>query len=162
MELTLNELLTNSFFITINKFKAKRLTKTFERYHLTPIPREFQGFKNCDLTGQYKCSLSHAAIIKFAKANNLPFVAIFEEDAHPRMDASEYLAEVLRHIPDDILCLVLGWNKNPETEPANDYIERQISENWGSHAYVIFKSAYDRYLDYWQTHTKVPSDLMIF
>ena len=46
-----------------------------------------------------------------AKAMNLPFISIFEDDAYPCDKVEEKLKDALEHIPNDADCVVLGYNK---------------------------------------------------
>ena len=47
------------------------------------MPKIFPAFHNTDLSGPYNCILSHVALIRMAKALDLPFITIFEDDAYP-------------------------------------------------------------------------------
>lgn len=106
------------------------------------------------------CAYSHASIIKLAKELDWPFVCIFEDDAYPCYDIKTKLEFYLKNVPDDCECLLLGNNDgNIKCGPYNnDFIKIQ-SMRFGTHAYVIFKSGYDKILNNYNTNYAV-SDLV--
>ena len=99
-------------------------------------------------------SASHCAIVQHAMLLDLPFVTIFEDDAVPVKDCVEKLNSYCSNVPNDTDVLRLGYlpprkemfNKNykwPEPE-ANGFI---VSRFPGSHAYIVFKKYYQRFLE---------------
>ena len=91
MKIDINNLLENSFYITIDNRKAVVIDEFFKQNNMLPIPHRFYGFKNPDIkSGPYKCMMSHAALIKLAKSLNLPFICIFEDDAYPCNNIYDY------------------------------------------------------------------------
>ena len=135
----------------------------------------YDGFRNCDLkplfrgdekhrqiyANAYNCSLSHAGVIKTAKCLDLPYVAIFEDDAYPCRDICMKLDEYLSNIPNDAGLIILGWSRLVGKRIGHNGIYSEFSGKiYGSHAYVIFKPAYDKYLEYYHKHPTVASDMM--
>lgn len=86
--------------------------------------------------------------VKMAKFLDWPCVLVLEEDAWPCFNAARKLEQYLAGIPDDIHLLVLGnvaFNSRGKHEKDSRY--DKIGLNYGSHAYIVFKSGYDEYLD---------------
>lgn len=87
----------------------------------------------------YKCGLGHASIIKMAKALDLPFVCVFEDDAYPVSGISSKLETYLGDIPADTDVLMLGWSyfKTCPTKISGK-LSSPPSDTHGSHAYIVF------------------------
>lgn len=107
----LDSLLKNSFVISISQDKFRTFSTIFRKRGL-PGVRLFRGFDDADMTGKKKCGISHAAIVKMAQSLDLPYVCVFEDDAYPRIDAAEMLADELRRVDDGTDVLILGWCNN--------------------------------------------------
>ena len=99
-------------------------------------------------------NVSHFAIVQHAMLLDLPFVTIFEDDAVPIENCIEKLNAYCSNVPDDTDVLRLGYYrltkklfnqdyKWPEPE-ANGFI---VSRFFGSHAYIVFKKYYQRFLE---------------
>lgn len=100
---------------------------------------------------------SHFAIVQHAMLLDLPFVTIFEDDAVPVENCIEKLNAYCSNVPDDTDVLRLGYYfpikklfngrckvyKWPEPEE-NGFI---VSCFHGSHAYIVFKKYYQRFLE---------------
>ena len=100
--------------------------KRFEYFGL-PIPRRFNGiqlektvhstyYKTLDFTVPHSMivgiTVSHIANVIVAKELNLPFIAIFEDDAFPCIGVIDKLKYYISDIPDDCGVLQLGYNKD--------------------------------------------------
>ena len=96
---------------------------------------------------------SHFAIVQHAMLLDFPFVTIFEDDAVPTEDCLEKLDLYCSNVPDDTDVLRLGWflssrermNQAPLPEPVFDHFI--VKRFPGSHAYVVFKKFYKRFLE---------------
>jgi hypothetical protein len=163
MNLDFSEFLSNSFYITIDPERAGLFDRIFESHGFKPIPRRFYGFTNMDIKkGRYKCMLSHVSVVRMAKCLNLPYCVVYEDDAYPTNGIIDKLREVCSSVPDDAKVIVLGWQRLFGTpEPVSNTFERMTDQNFGSHAYVIFRNAYGEYLEYYSSHTKTASDLIL-
>lgn len=156
------ELFGSSFFITIDGGRADLFRKAFSRAFSSegwPMPTESRGYYDPSKKSTFCCEMSHMLLVKAAKAEGLPFVAIFEDDAYPRTDAADMLRELLSDVPDDAHALVMGWNKLGARERSRGRCSRLKSYCWGSHAYVVFESWYDAYLSEYGRSPDAPSDL---
>ena len=156
IDISLEELFNNSFVISINEKQLAVFVDVFSTaFPGYVLPKPFRGIKNSGLSGAYNCCLSHGAVVRTAKALDLPFVAIFEDDAYPCMEADGKLANLLHNIPCEANILMLGWiQSNP---PMNDVrcnarcnphiklVNHGIV--WGTHAWIIFKPFYDAFLN---------------
>ena len=91
--------------------------------------------------------LSHKLAITTAKQNDWPLVCIFEDDAYPVNGIVEKLGNYLSEIPDDCKVLILGYSLLMEKHQYNDKYMNNVS-CWGSHAYVVFRECYDKYLKF--------------
>lgn len=145
------DFLRNSYVISYDNIRLLRFYQLFRIHGIYPFPKHFPAFQHKKLTGPENCSLSHAAIIANAKAQHLPFVCIFEDDAYPCKNASTRLAE-LTDIPASCQLLLLGWcnigkKKIQHLTTKYNAIETYIG---GSQSYIIFKDAYDEYLQRYQ------------
>ena len=163
MKIDINNLLENSFYITINNRKAVVIDEFFKQNNMLPIPHRFYGFKNPDIkSGPYKCMMSHAALIKLAKSLNLPFICIFEDDAYPCNNIYDKLKLFLSDIPNDAKLLILGWSKLFKQQiKYNDYINNLTGDNYGSHAYIIFNNGYDDFLKTYDKNPLIPADIFL-
>ena len=78
------------------------------------IPRIYDGrVLKCSLgnaSNLIRCTYSHFELVKMAKALDLPFITIFEDDAYPMFGAMEKMDKWFQdtEIPDDIDILMLG------------------------------------------------------
>lgn len=79
-------------------------------------PNKVTGSHDKKLTGPQNCTKSHLNIIEYAKKNNLPFVAVFEDDAYPRINAEKYLNEYLYRIPKQAGMVILGWSNHTKNQ----------------------------------------------
>lgn len=160
-----NELLSNAYVISIDQQKYKSFQTIFTNAQLTPIPSLFFGFTSKQYTPQQNCLLSHIQIVKNAKKLRLPYVCIFEDDAFPAIDIIKKLNKYLYCIPADAGLVLLGWSMYNKfygqkfTLPFNRISQNGIS---GTHAYIIFESEYDRYLNYFKDINGKLADGKIF
>lgn len=174
MKISAENILGNSFAISVSDPRARCIREVFSHYGMAE-PKIYDGFRNCDLkslfsgdkkrrrryANAYNCSLSHAGVVKTAKCLDLPYVAIFEDDAYPCRDIRAKLDECLSDIPDDAGLVVLGWSRliGKRIVRAGSFSEFS-GKVFGSHAYVIFRQAYGKYLEYYHAHPKVAADMM--
>lgn len=152
MDISLEKVIENSFCISIDQ-KRRHIFQTVFNHYFGKVPRIFDGYTNPELDGIRKCSLSHVSIIRMAKAMELPFVTIFEDDAYPRRDANIIIRDVIRRTPEDANMLILGWNVLKNASKIDDIILKGPSRPancdrriYGSHAYIVFEKCYDKYI----------------
>lgn len=153
----------NSFSISIDIKKYELQKKIFSKNNLI-IPQLSIGCTNEKLKPYQRCTQSHVSIINYAKTHNLPYVLVFEDDAYPCINCRLVFEEYLNHIPNDATMIILGWpNHKHNTQTFNKYFNRVTTCTiCGSHAYILFKNAYDKYLDYFTTHSTGKADNDIY
>jgi len=101
--------------------------------------------------------MSHAAVIKTAKALDLPFVCIFEDDAFPAIDVVSKLKTNLMNIPSYTKILLIGWlDEFSRVRRENGFFG--VGNAYGSHAYIVFKSGYDEYLAAYKKNPNIVAD----
>lgn len=156
MTISIDQLLKQSFVISINENRYQTFCNRFNAYNLnTPLPKLFKGFtipngvhKECGFfktNNLCNCFFSHIAIIKTAQCLAQPFVCIFEDDAYPCIGCRDRLQAILNVLPDDIDLLKLGHlGSLKDKHTINDDLE--VVQTYGSHAYIVFKKYYDKYI----------------
>ena len=152
-------MLDNSFVITIDDKRYQNFCKRFEFVGLNnPLPKKFIGFQIQN--GVYResgfiktknicnCWFSHIAIVSMANALGWDFVCIFEDDTLPANDVASRLDEILSDVPDDADIIKFGHLGVFDDKPITEYDKIfDIRETRGSHAYVIFKRFYDKFIE---------------
>lgn len=146
MNITVDELLRHSFVITVDEERYDLFKKIFSWHGLTPLPERFQGVVSRCWGPAWSCHASHKAAIEKAKELDWPFVCIFEDDAYPKMGIREKLEDVVKDIPYECSVLYFGWTKLLSKNEYDEKFYNRIS-NWGAHSYILFKHAYDNYLE---------------
>lgn len=147
MTIDIGQFWDNSFCISISGHRFDTFRAVFGK-EFGRTPKLIPGFKVPDLPGYRNCTLSHLAVIKMAKALDLPFVAIFEDDAYPCIRGSEEISLCLDSLPDDAGMVYLGWSwiTPGAVRCKAGAFDRMASPPSGSHAYILMKSAYDELL----------------
>lgn len=159
-EISVNQLMENSFVISFNEKRINIMSQIFKQSCLK-MPKIFPAFHNTDLSGPYNCILSHVALIRMAKALDLPFITIFEDDAYPCKQVYLKLKNLLANIPKEASLILLGWSNEAKPYGKQRFdqqfnkITRIIS---GSHAYIIFNKGYDKYLNIYQQNSTQTAD----
>ena len=135
----------NTFSITINKAREELQRRAFKDAGLK-IPTYWKGFQLNGLTGPQNLLLGHLSIIQYAKYQNLPEIIIYEDDAYPCNECGKKLEAVIKNTPKDTQFLLLGWFKyRGDKENEFNVIDPRI-QIYGSHAYLLRSSVYDRIL----------------
>lgn len=146
MNLTTKDLLQHSFVITIDDERFKWFKKVFKFHSIEPLPRRFPGVTLWYNSPQYNCYLSHKNAILKAKKLKWPYVCIFEDDAYPINNVMDKLNDRLKELPETCKVFVLGhimlWDIRGED--GNFY---RSFKSYGGHAYVVFKDAYDKFIE---------------
>lgn len=140
--------LNNSYCLTINDVKYNHLCEKFIQYGLS-VPNKWKGLipkektkSNCEQA----CLFGHMTILLMARALNMPFVYIFEEDAYPRKDVVNKLEFYIRNKPKDCGVLLLGYtgcSQNAVLE--GNYLKS--NRIFGAHAYIVYRECYDNVLN---------------
>lgn len=84
------------------------------------------------------CLESHLSLIKQAKQNNLPYIAILEDDA-------KFLRKPNITLPETFAIFYLGGSIKQVEHVHNDY--NRAKEIWSTHAYIIHSSIYDKVIN---------------
>lgn len=138
MTLNTEEILNNSFVVTIDGERVAVFYKWFEEQGLR-LPEKFIGYeltrdyllkqfqflrqlqkfnapkvveRNVRLFRAISNNVSHWSIVQLAKHANLPFVTIFEDDAKPVGNLRKRMDELCSDIPDETDVLRLGYTKH--------------------------------------------------
>ena len=145
MNLTVKDILKHSFVITIDDERLNWFKKVFKFHGLEPMPKKFMGTTLWYNSPQYNCYLSHKNAILKAKKLKWPYVCIFEDDAYPRNNVVKEIDKHLKELPNDCKVLALGnimlWDVRGELGSFH-----RDFKSYGAHAYVVFKDAYDAYI----------------
>lgn len=157
MNLTVGDILKHSFVISIDKNRYSIFYQRLNDAQLNPLPKLYEGFQIKN--GIYKemgfiktknicnCFLSHIALVKMAKILNLPFITIFEDDALPsKNNVIDKIQQCLNEIPNDCDMIKLGYI-TIKNKQILKYKNICIADTLGSHAYVIFNTMYDKYVE---------------
>lgn len=181
MNLGVTEILQNSFVVTIDEKRFGAFECAFRKSGFGSVPQKFIGFevsdrylldtfkpiaelRNSPLRGKLEHNLqkmhsicnsaSHFAIVQHAMLLNLPFVAIFEDDAVPVPGCIGKLAEFCSNVPDCTDILRLGylkpasWHDSKRHVRSNVILNHFVVENYlGSHAYIVFRKHYRKFLE---------------
>lgn len=168
MKITLDEFFRNSFVLSIADHALDRFYAIFKNAFPSQagnMPRPVRGFKNKGLRPSYNCKLGHSMMVRMAKALDLPFVALFEDDAYPCIDAESKLKEVLENVPDCANVLVLGWIcrshgfVHDAARGSNDLVRfypRGIL--YGTQSWIVFKKYYDDFIRICETYPDLAID----
>lgn len=166
MDISVDQLIENSFVISIDSKILCRFNSIFSNAGFTALPKPFSGFKfnrnqftadkftkklyeNKNSTaatyGALGCGVSHAALVKHADLIGLDFVCIFEDDAYPCIDVIQKMQTALQGIPDDCDILKLGWSRiYNKKEDLSQKFNRE-PQSYGTFAYIVFKKYYKEY-----------------
>lgn len=162
-QLNIDAVLKNSFATSIDDDRFARLNLVFSAQKLQ-CPTKMPGIQNADLSPAQNCYQTHVKIVQYAKTHNLPFVMIFEDDAYPCKNCYDEFQDYLNLVPNDAELLIFGWIRHVNIrqfiqttqkfdKPFNK-IQTDTTQIWGAHAYLLFASAYDKYLKYAEDHPK--------
>ena len=153
----------NSFSISIDNEKYELQKKIFSKSNLI-IPQLSTGCTNDKLRPYQRCTQSHISIVSRAKYHNLPYVLVFEDDAYPCINCRLKLEQYFKYIPNDASMIVLGWsNHKCNTQRFDKYFNRVTTSTiCGSHAYLLFKDGYDKYLNYFAVRKDGKADNDIY
>lgn len=154
-----DELVKNSYMISIDDERYDLTCKVLDKV-LEWHPNKCFGEIGVSHDEKVKLNLkSHLDIIKYARAHDLPYVFIFEDDAYPCIDCANKIKEYIKIIPNDANIFMLGYihdahafglqYKSIDTnrQDFSNKINRINSVLYGAHAYIVFKNAYDMCID---------------
>ena len=159
------ECMKNAFFISIDKKRANAFTTLFNAYGFSPLPKAFYGCVDAKIHIKQRCKQSHINVVKHAKKHNLPYVFIFEDDAYPCIDAVDVFERYLYAMPYDANLILFGWcncTKNGIQTFAKPFNRIKTPTISGAHAYMLFKSGYDQYLQFFETNKNAYADNDVF
>jgi hypothetical protein len=93
--------------------------------------------------GATGCSLSHSAVLKFAKLQGWPQVLVWEDDVVLAPDFLSKLTAVLPQLPGDWETVFLGSYQRINYKPLNEVLGT-TDKTVGAHCVLVRASAYDR------------------
>lgn len=157
MILTLQQAMENSFVISIDDRQYETFKKHISSFS-NILPKRFNGFTIPNAvysksgfiksSNVINCTLSHVSLVKYAQMMNIPYIFVFEDDAVPHIDISVLLPDMLKNIPPECDMLkigILGYRRT-EIQSYNEFWDIN-NRTRGSHAYMIFKRYYEKYLE---------------
>ena len=165
-QLKLENVIENSFVISIN---SKRLKFFYDNWkiNLPGLPKHFEGLqlaKNKQFNENVKCSniikthiscmSTQLMIITMAKALQLPFVCIFEDDAIGCINIKIKFEDLLSNIPKDADIILFG---NSKTFDVTTIFDKYITSNksYGAHSYIVFQKNYDYFINKMSENTAI-------
>lgn len=160
--LTINDVMNHSFVISIDADRYTLFNKLFSSF--TVLPTLKIGYTQ-HKSAVENCKESHIQIVKYANEHNWPYVMIFEDDAYPCKNVIEKFTNYLQFIPKDSQLILFGWSNHRKSEKQNFSQMYNKITTWtlsGTHAYMIFKSGYDSFLEYFKTHPTATADCKSF
>lgn len=150
MALGCGDVMAHSVVISINTERLAHFYKVFDTYGLNH-PTHIEGCVDEKLTPPMRCSMSHRMCVEYAKQHDWPYILIFEDDAYPCDNILNILPQYLKRIPNDTKICILGFTFVRQAQDFSHVFNKVQSKTIaGSHAYIIFKSAYDDYITYMQ------------
>ena len=158
------QIMKNSFAISIDKSKYDLLTKIFNASNFKFIPKMFNGCVNKKIKPFQRCTQSHVDLITQAKQKDLPFVLVFEDDAYPCIECVTKFKNYIKNIPSDAKMIILGWSNSQKNSQRFDQKFNKVTTHTlcGSHAYILFNNGYDDYLNYFKNHKEGKADNHIY
>lgn len=161
--MSVKDLIAASYCISINPIRAKQINCVFRKI-FGSAPHIVRGYRSSRCNGIENCAMAHQTIVRMAKAAGLDHVLIFEDDAYPRHDAAARIEKAILNTPDDAKIVVLGFNQVNSARQFNSELslisprEGLDFSVWGSQSYIIYRNAYDEYLDIWEKNPGLSSD----
>jgi hypothetical protein len=166
MKLSYEDVFTHAFVVSIDEVRYQAFVDNFKKAGIETIPKLWNGMyvsdkyidiyrrgdprmmTNCTVIKQICNACGQYFIVVMAKVFDWPFVTIFEDDAVPVEGIKEKLDLYLSNIPDDIDAIRLGYldGKPPSKAPIFEFDHISSEFRYGSHAYIVFKKYYDKFL----------------
>lgn len=164
MDFTIDDLMRHAYVMVTSDDEYCLFARRMWYAGFDRIPTKYVGLYPKVLFdgGFYGCSLTHFNLVNMARTLNLDHITIFESDAYPMRDCRTNLARFLSKggVPDDADELVFGnlhfirdWtNRGRGRKCLVDVDDQQrfgrIKDDlWGAHAVVIFRKAYDTWIN---------------
>lgn len=148
-----------SFVLTTNEEYLKLLFNVFQEESL-PLPEIVKGRKALSIDAKVKaCMQGHINIIQKAKDLDLPYVLVLEEDAYPCKNAAEIFNNL--ELPYTWDVIKLGVTSVNTAPPHISPLIIPIGyDDWGSHAYIIHRRFYDKFLEYAGTYKYAADEVL--
>jgi GR25 family glycosyltransferase involved in LPS biosynthesis len=138
-------LLENVYYINLEERKDR---KALVESELTKLKWKYERFNAVRLKdGRAGCSMSHLKLLEMAKAKQLEYIVIVEDDIQ-FMKPEQYnymLIEFNRFMKSNNIehdVLLLAGNLRPPVARVNNFITR-ISKSWTTTGYIVKKHYYD-------------------
>lgn len=168
--LNIDDVFKNSFVISLDENRLKSFYERLMDNDIQILPKKHAGviFKNSSsdywkkklttldyLTFKaFGIASAHREIIEIARHLDLPYVMIFEDDALPIHHLKNYMQLLLNSIPENADMIFLGHCSCQDINIDFDNSSWEflkMSKNpgtfVGAQSYIIFKKAYDKYLE---------------
>lgn len=149
LEKNVMNLFDNTYYINLEKRKDRKM-KTIRELKNFGIknPIRFNAIE--DNNGAIGCSKSHLSILKKARDNKYPYVAIFEDDVK-FIDGEETYTKLnkLLNSNKDWDVILLGGNNNKPYDVLDESIYR-VKNCQTTTAYIVKQTYYDTLIDHWE------------
>lgn len=151
VQLTIDEILSNSFVVTGGGRRLEQFRATFSSAGLDPsLIREWRECR-IENEGSMGNAVSQYSLVRFALQSKMPFLVVFEDDAVPSDSAKDDLVSAFENKPDDCLCLSLGWCQTYPQQETDIAKRSEFKRVYGSHAYALFgEKAYLEFISKWE------------
>ena len=144
------ELFDNSYYINLEKRNDRKI-KTIQELNNFGIknPIRFNAIK--DDIGAIGCSKSHLSVLKKARDDKLPYVAIFEDDV--KFNNVKRTREKLKKLINsdkkwDVI--LLGGNNYKPYDIIDEDVYR-VKNCQTTTSYIVKQNYYDKLIDHWET-----------
>ena len=121
-----------------------------------PMYKQFE-YKRAYSPGSLSCTLSHLAIMKYAKMMKLKSFIVLEEDAILSKNFVQRLEE-LKYVPENADILYLGGIYHKDKKPSlkeqecKTIYDAKLMELYGLHGYVMYEKGYDTIINIVESH----------
>lgn len=160
-DITIEEILKNSFVITNGGVRLEQFNRTFNAVGLdSSLIRQWRA---CMIPGEG--ILGHAvamySCVRYAQEQKMPFVLVFEDDVVPSDKAKQELLDAFEKKPNDCVCLSLGWSYDSDPQPDKEFSLRSDRRRvYGLNAVVLFgNEGYETFLKEWEKNGR--SDIVV-
>lgn len=149
-----NILFENTYYINLESRKDRKI-ETLNELNDFGIknPKRFNAIK--DKIGGIGCSKSHLEVLKNARRNNYPYVAIFEDDVK-FLDIVETHKNINKLLKSDIKwdVLLLSGNNYKPYDVINENVYR-VKNCQCCTAYIVKREYYDKLINKWEYGLKM-------
>jgi len=137
--------LTNVYYINLSERHDRRMQVEEELYKMNWKYMRFNAVKMSN--GRVGCSMSHLKLLEMAKAHNMEYIVIVEDDImFTKPEKYKELFENFINLDLNYDVLLLAGNiRTPFTQINNNLIK--ITKSWTTTGYIVKKHYYDKLIE---------------